>query len=173
MRNAAQVLDRAVVEEVPHLLTEANAPSFLAQADVVGKLLLQFVPLSVAIRLIHWPLRYRVRLRLVHQVSDPGSNWLDHYLRALALQEIKHVEVAIALGDLRPELTRDLYQRLYLGAINFDRIHLFAGGVQCIQIILAPHVLVPLAENVCHVAQNFVALKLELGPLWRPLLDLK
>ena len=26
MRNAAQVLDRAVVEEVPHLLTEANAP---------------------------------------------------------------------------------------------------------------------------------------------------
>src|SRR5205823_5348704 len=92
--------------------------------DVVGKLLLRLVPLSVAVRLIHWPLCYGVRLRLVHQVSDPGSNWLDHYLRALALQEIKHVEVAIALGDLRPELTRDLYQRLYLGAINFERANL-------------------------------------------------
>ena len=65
-------------------------------------------------RTIHRPLRDRVRLRLVHQVGHPGRDRLDQHLRAFALQEVEHVEVAVAFGDLRPEFAGDLHQRLHL-----------------------------------------------------------
>ena len=99
-------------------------------------------------RAIDRPLRLGVRLRLVHQVRNPGRDRLDQHLRAFALQEIEHVEVAVAFGDLRPELAGDLHQRLHPRAIHLDGVHLFAGSVQSVQIVLAPHVLVPLAEHV-------------------------
>ncbi len=95
------------------------------------------------------------------------------HLRAFALQEFEHVEVAVALGDLRPELAGDLHHRLHLGAVDFDGVHLLARRGQGIQIVLAPHVLVHLAEHVEGVAQNLVALEFRLRPVRSPLLDLE
>ena len=95
------------------------------------------------------------------------------YLRAFALQEIEHVEIAIAFGDLRPEFARDLHHRLHLGAVHLDAIHLVASGSQSAEIILSPHMLVPLAEDVKGVSQNLVLLELGLRPFGSPLLDLE
>ena len=41
VRDSAQMLDGAVIEEIPHALAGADAPQLLAQADVVGELLLR------------------------------------------------------------------------------------------------------------------------------------
>ncbi len=94
-------------------------------------------------RTVHRPLGFCMGLGLIHQVRHPGGDRLHHDLRALALQEVEHVEVAVAFGDLRPEFAGDLHYRLDLGAIHFDRFILLASSFQRIQIILAPHVLVP------------------------------
>ena len=109
MRDAAQILRCAVVEETPHPLARANAPQLLAQADVVREMLFQLVPLRVPVRTIDRPFGNRVRLGLVHQVGNPGGDGLDQHLRAFALQEFEHVEVAVALGGLRPEFAGDLH----------------------------------------------------------------
>ena len=74
------------------------------------------------------------------------------------------MEVAVALRELRPEFAGDLHQRLHAGAIHPDGIHFFACGPEGIQVILAPHVLVPFAEDVEGVAQNFVVFEFRLGP---------
>ena len=77
-------------------------------------------------RPIHRPFRHGVRLGLIQQVGHPGRDRLDQHLRAFALQEVEHVEVAVALGDLRPELAGDLHHRLDRGAVDLDGVHLFA-----------------------------------------------
>ena len=81
------------------------------------------------------------------------------------------MEVAVAFGDLRPEFSSDLYHRLYPGTVNFNRVHLLAGSVQGVQVVLAPHVLVPLAEHVEGVAQDFVLFDFGLEPLRSALFD--
>ena len=58
---------------------------------------------------------------LVHQVADPGADRLDHHLRAFFFQEAEHVEVAVALGGLRPEFAGDLDDGLHAGAVDGDR----------------------------------------------------
>jgi hypothetical protein len=78
---------------------------------------------------IDWPFRDRVRLSLIHQIGHPGRDRLDQHLRAFALEEFEHVEVAVALGELRPELAGDLHQRFHAGAIHLDGIHFFARGL--------------------------------------------
>jgi hypothetical protein len=83
------------------------------------------------------------------------------------------VEVAITLGDLRPELARDLHHRLYLRSIHFNVVHPLASRGQRTQIILAPKVLMHLAEYVKRVAQNLIALEFRLRPLRSPLFNLK
>jgi hypothetical protein len=173
MGDAAEILCRAVVEEAPHPLANSDAPQFFAQTDVVGKLLLNFVPLGIAMRSIHRPLRFGVRFRLVHEVGYPRRDRLDQYLRAFALQELEHVEVAVAFGGLRPELAGDLYQRLHARAVDLNRVHLFPRRSEGVQIILAPHVLVPLSEDVEGVAKNLIALDLGLEPIGRALFDLE
>jgi hypothetical protein len=40
---------------------------------------------------------------LVDHIHDPGADGLHQNLCALALQEIEHVEVAVAFGGLRPK----------------------------------------------------------------------
>ena len=136
-------------------------------------MLFHLPPLGIAVRTIHRPFCLGVRFGLVHQVRHPGRDRLDDDLRAFALKEFEHVEVAVAFGDLRPEFARDLHHRLHLGAIHFDGVHLFARRSQCIQIVLAPHMFVHLAEHVKGVAQNLVALELGLGPVGGALFDLE
>src|ERR1700722_16021438 len=54
--NATHLLDRAVIEEIPHALAGANAPQLLAQTDVIGELLFGFVPLRILVRATYRPL---------------------------------------------------------------------------------------------------------------------
>ena len=171
MSDPAEVLDGAVIEKSPRLLTKADAPQ-LVQANVVGSFL-RFVPLGIAMRPVHRPLGDGVGLRLVHQVRNPGGDGLNDDLRAFALQEIEHVEVAVALRDLRPEFTGDFHHRFHLGAIDFDRVHALAGGIEGAEVVLAPHVLVPFPEDIGGVAENLVALEFRLGPIRCALFDLK
>src|SRR5262245_27092357 len=67
MRDAAEVLHRAVIEVVPHDLAEADAEEALAEANLVGEMLFRFVPLRVAMWTIDWPLGFRMSLGLIHQ----------------------------------------------------------------------------------------------------------
>ena len=57
---------------------------------------------------------------LVHQVADPGADGLDHDLRAFFFEEAEHVEVAVALGGLRPEFAGDLDDGLHAGAVDAE-----------------------------------------------------
>ena len=120
MRDSAKLFRGAVIEEVPHLLSHADSPQLLAQSDVVSKLFLEFVPLGIFIRLVHRPLRLGMSFSLIHQVRHPGCDRFNDHLRSFAFQELEHVEVAVALGDLRPEFTRDLYYGLHAQAVHFD-----------------------------------------------------
>src|SRR6266571_5707423 len=81
-------------------------------------------------------------LRLVNHVHDPSTDRLDQNLRALALEESEHIEVAVALGRLSPELARDFDYRfdsraIYLYLTQFlayclDRVRVL-GSVELIQ----------------------------------------
>ncbi len=122
-------------------------------------------------RTIRRPLGLGMCLGLVHQVRYPRCDRLNQNLRAFALKEIEHVEVAVTFGELRPELARDLYHRLHLGAIHLNRVKFLAGSGQGVEIVIAPEVLVHLAKNVEGIAENLVALKLGFCPIGRGLLN--
>src|SRR5580704_10116453 len=109
MSDSSHVLRSAMVEEIPHALAGPDPPELLAQADVVGEMLLEFVPLRVTMRTIHRPLRFGMGLGLIHEISDPGRNGFDQDLRAFAFQELEHVEVAVSLRQLSPELPGNLH----------------------------------------------------------------
>src|ERR1035438_2273249 len=109
MGDSSQLLDRAVIEEIPHPFTRAESPQLFLQADVIGELLLRLVPLRISMRTVDRPLSLGVCLCLIHQIRNPGRNRFDEHLRALSLQKIEHVEIAVALGDLSPKLARDFY----------------------------------------------------------------
>src|ERR1051326_2517170 len=160
VRDATHLLCRAVIEKLPHLLPDTNSPQFLPQSDVVREMLLKLIPLRIAIRTINWPLRLRMGLCLIHEICHPSRDRLNQYLRSLTFEEVEHMEVAVPLSDLGPELARDLDRWLHARAVHFNRIHSFARGRKSVEIILAPHVLVPLAKHVKRVAKNLVALDL-------------
>src|ERR1700732_687668 len=114
------MVDGAMIEEIPHALASADPPQFLAQANVISKLLLELVPFRIAVWTIDWPFRCRMGLGLIHQIRYPCSDGLDYDLCALALQEFKHVEVSVAFRDLRPKFAGDFYDGLYACAVDFD-----------------------------------------------------
>ena len=90
----------------------------------------------------------RAFFRLVHHVHDPRPNRLHQHLRAFALQEGKHVEVAIALGGLGPEFANDLHHRLDPQAVNFNRAQAFVTIVQHILVSLSIELLVYLEQGI-------------------------
>ena len=129
-------------------LADADHPLLLAELQLVLRQLLQLVPLHVLVRSIERAAGRGARLHLVHHVHHPGSDGFHQHLRAFALQELEHVEVAVALGDLRPELADDLHHRLHLQAIDLDRGHLLAHRRQSLFIRLAVKLLAHLQQRV-------------------------
>ncbi len=69
-------------------------------------------------------------LGLVDHVHDPGGDRLDEHLRALPLEEGEHVEVAVALGGLRPELAGDLDDRLHAEPVDRNLIEAVRAPVR-------------------------------------------
>ncbi len=73
---------------------------------------------------------------------------LHQHLRAFALQELEHVEVAVAFGGLRPELADDLDHRFHPQAIDLDGGQLFAHRVQGFLVRIAVKLLANLGQRV-------------------------
>src|SRR5947207_2772044 len=61
-----------------------------------------------------------VGLGLPEEVHDPVRDRLDFDLGAFALEELKHVEVAVAFGGLREELARHFHEWLGTQAVDLD-----------------------------------------------------
>src|SRR5215470_4417983 len=152
MTDPSHILDGAMVEEIPHPFTRADSPQLLAQADVVGEMLFGLMPFGIGMGSIYWPLCSGIGLGLIHQIGHPGGNGLDQNLCPFALEKFKHMEVAVAFGELRPEFAGYLDYRLYAGAVDFDRVQFPTGSGESVQVILAPHVFVPFAKRVEGVA---------------------
>src|ERR1700757_4757512 len=114
MGDATHLLDRTVIEEIPHALARAYTPELLVQTDVVGKLLLGFVPLRIPVWAINRPFRYGMRFGLVHKVSHPGGDRLNQDLRAFPLEKFEHVEVPVTFRELGPKLAGDFHYGLHL-----------------------------------------------------------
>ncbi|MBI4263801.1 MAG: hypothetical protein HY657_05470 [Acidobacteria bacterium] len=108
-----------------------------------------------------------VRLGEPQHVHDPGADRLDHHLRALALEEAEHPEVAVALGGLRPELPGDLHHRLHAQAVDLNRADALARRLERLDRLRAVQVVVDLAERVERVAERPALAQ----PPWRALLD--
>ena len=93
-------------------------------------MLVQFPRLHLFVRSIKRSASGGTCLHLVHHVHDPRADGLDQHLRAFALQKLEHVEVAVAFGDLRPELANDLHDGLYPEAVNLDGSDLVMHSLQ-------------------------------------------
>src|ERR1035437_9664966 len=74
---------------------------------------------------------------LVDHVHDPGADGFHQNLRAFALQEAEHVEVAVAFGGLRPELAGDLDDGLDAQAIDIDVVKAVAAALQSGHVFVA------------------------------------
>ena len=72
------------------------------------------------------------------------------------LEEGEHVEVAVTLGGLRPELTGDLDDRLHAQAVDLDGVDAVAAGVERIHILLAVEVVADLAESAADARRVFL-----------------
>ena len=58
----------------------------------------------------------------------------DEHLGPLALEELEHPEVAVALGGLRPELAGDLDDRLHAQAIDLDGVEPLAAACERVRV---------------------------------------
>ena len=83
---------------------------------------------------------------LVNHVHDPRADGLHQHLRAFALQEVEHVEVAVALGGLRPEFAGDLDDGLHAQAVDLDRVEPVAAALQRRNVIVALELVDELAD---------------------------
>ena len=79
-------------------------------------------------------------------VHDPGADRLHDNLRAFALQEGEHVEVAVAFGGLRPEFAGDLHDWLHAEAIDLDLIEAVADVVKRDHVVVRRELVQELAE---------------------------
>src|SRR5262249_25154898 len=86
-------------------------------------------------------------------------------------EEGEHVEVAVALGGLRPEFTGDLDDRLDAQTVYLNGVYRIAAGVQSVDVLLAVKVVGDLAESAADSGKLVVLLKKGLGPFGRSFHD--
>ena len=103
-------------------------------------------------------------------VHDPGADRLHQNLRPFLLQEVEHVEVAVALGGLRPEFAGDLDDRLHAQAVDIDAVELVAALGQRAGILIALELVDELADVLGGVGEAAQVLAHALVELPRPLL---
>src|SRR5262245_64704561 len=99
MSDASEMTNHPAVLVIPEPVAEREAGDLAAEfqlahqppADVAARRsrIVEILPVNL------------LRLREPQHVHDPGSDRLDHHLRAFAFQKTEHPEVAIALGGLR------------------------------------------------------------------------
>ena len=149
--------DDARVLAVPDALAHGEEEPFLAEVlPFIRQRLLQLPPgwprvggietLRLAALAFPWCIRYMIQLPI----------GIDQDVSALAFEEGKHVEVAIALGGLRPEFAGDLDDRLYAKPIHFYPADTFAAMAQHITVGIAVQVFAYLAQGIERVFQFFL-----------------
>src|SRR5215472_450203 len=126
--NPAEMIDGAIVEEVPHALAGADGPKLLAQAQGVGKMFIHLVPLRMSMGTIYRPFRDGIRLPLIHQVRGPRGDGLNQNLGPFALQNLKLGDVAVAWGGRAQKSPGVFDQGFDRGGFHFDGVK-FAGAV--------------------------------------------
>src|ERR1017187_5728419 len=146
--DVAQALHHAMVLACVDTLAQAPQPLLLAELQLVHPHLAQLIPLHFLVGSIERPAGSGARLRLVHHVHHPGPDRLHQHLRAFTLQEFENVEVAIALGDLRPELADDLDHGLHAQAVHLDGGELLADSRQRLFVGVAVKLLADLGQRV-------------------------
>src|SRR5262245_27105269 len=92
----------------------------------------------------------------MHQVHDPGPDRLDQNLRALAVEEAEHVEVAVALGRLREELAGHLDDWLHAQAVDLDLGEAVACGLERVGVFPAEELVEEFAYVLGGVADGQV-----------------
>src|ERR671919_329112 len=92
--------------------------------------------------------------RLIQEITGPGGNRLANDLGALAIQEGEHIEVAIALGSLRPELAGDLADGLHAQVIDLDRVQSLEAPAQAIDEMVAPQLAQEFPEEFDCIGQT-------------------
>ena len=113
MRDVAQRADDLVIFVLEDGFRQFQLRDFVAEAPLDLGALVE-TPQRRQHRALFEPLEVLVLLHdLVDHVHDPGADGLHQHLRAFALQEVEHVEVAVAFGGLRPEFAGDLHDGLY------------------------------------------------------------
>jgi hypothetical protein len=158
MRDVAQRADDLVIFVLEDGFRELQLGDFIAETPFDLGALVEtpqrrqhgafFEALEVLVLLHH----------LVNHVHDPGADGLHQHLRALALQEVEHVEIAVAFGGLRPEFAGDLDDGLHAQAVDFDLVERVAAAVQRRDIIVALQLVDELADilgGVLEAAQVF------------------
>ncbi len=98
-------------------------------------------------------------------VHDPGADGLYQDLGALALQEVEHVEVAVAFGGLRPEFAGNLDDGFDTQAIDIDRVEAVAAALQGGHVFVALQLIHEFADvlrGVAEAAQVFAHALIEL-----------
>jgi hypothetical protein len=56
----------------------------------------------------------------MQQIADPPTDRIHVHLCAFAFEKAEHIEIAVTLSELRPELAYNLHHRLDLGVIHLD-----------------------------------------------------
>ena len=107
---------------------------------------------------------------LVDHVHDPGADGLHQHLCAFALQEVEHVEVAVAFGGLRPEFAGDLDDRFHAQAVDIDAVEVVAAVLQRGHILVALELLHELTDILRGIAEAAQVLTHALIELPRTLL---
>ena len=126
-RESAQMAGGARMLAVPDAFAQAQQQPLFAEFPIVCQLLLPFPPAGAGMRNIQAFSLFRGRPSLIEEIGNPAADWFHIHLGAFLLQKGKHVEVAVAFGELRPELAGDLDDGLYTCVVHFDLIQALTG----------------------------------------------
>ena len=133
---AAERLDHAGVLAAEHAVGEAGDRPLLEVAGLERGALAELVPLGLLALLDQVLAVTGLDLGLPQHVRDPGGDRLDDDLGALAGEEAEHVEVAVALGGLGPELAGHLDDRLGLETIDLDLVEARRDLAQRLEVVV-------------------------------------
>lgn len=100
----------------------------------------------------------RLDLFLPHQVGEPRRDRLGDDLGPFGLKKPKHIEVAVALGGVGPELAGDLDDRFGLQAIELDLVHVERDFSQWRRVLDRGQLVEKLDQDICGVELRFVVL---------------
>src|ERR1022692_4366567 len=148
VRDVAQALHYAMVLARIDAFAYPPQPLLPAELQLVHRHLAQFIPLYFLVGSVERPAGGSACLGLIHHVHHPGPDRLDQHLLAFTLHKFEHVKVAIAHGDLRPELADDPDYRLHAPAIHLDGSELFADSRQRLFVWVAVKLLADLGQRV-------------------------